>query len=410
MAGRAIPRFGQENRALWGWLGALALTALLTPAGGLGLAGTAALLALVALPVRTLAEETRKPASAWTPAALALGWVMLTHMWSPYRNPDEMLKLALLTPLFMLVPVIAASIRDESRRLALAAYVAMVLTVLLVLLAEALTSGDITLSYKLGVEDYTLDRTDLQIRVNKTLSRAATPAIMFGGVAVILLWVQRHPALRLLAVLAGMVTVLIAFDFGVQANAVALLAGCIVTAFAWKWPGLTLRALLAGLAISLITGPLLFGAMMSLAGPETRANLPMSWEWRIEIWEYALQQIRQAPLAGHGIGASRVLGATTELRGYEIDLLPLHAHSAALTVWLETGLVGAGLIAAALAVPVVKLGSATITPRFSMMVCFVIVVWSVNVQFSYGIWQEWHHGALALAIAAAMIARPRTRP
>lgn len=399
----------EENRALWGWLIAILLSAILIPAGGLGLAASAGLFALIALPVQTIGRHLRKPAVVTILAALTLGWITLSHVWSPYRNPDEVLKLAILTPLFILVPIAAARISASGQTLARTGFIAGVAFVLFTLLMESLTGGDMTLGYKLAVEGYDAGRTDLQIRVDKVLSRGATPAIMLGGIAVILLWSQRLLPLRLMAGLAATILVVIALDFSAQANAVALLAATAAAALTWKWPVTTLRVLLTGLGVMIVAGPLLFAALLAITGPELSSALPMSWEWRLEIWSFALEQIRAAPLAGHGIGAARELHAVGELRGHQIDLLPLHAHNASLTIWLETGLIGAGLCAAALfalarAIP----ASGALARRTAMMIVFALVVWAVNVTFSYGVWQEWHHGALALAIAAALIARPRT--
>ncbi|WP_439633227.1 O-antigen ligase family protein [Glycocaulis sp.] len=401
----------EENRALWAWFGAMALTALFVPAGGLGLAASAGLFALFAVPAHTLATHLRKPGLATILAAAALGWATLSYSWSPNRNPEEVLKLALLTPLFIIVPVAAARLNGPRQQLARAAFIAAIGFILCVMAIEALTGGDMSRSYKLAVEGYDDGRTDLDIRVNTVLSRGATPAIMFAGIAIMLLWTQRSRALRLLAAAAGVITIAIALDFGVQANIVALVAAVAATAIAWRWPAVTLRLLLIGLAALILAGPLVFLVLLALVSPETGAAMPMSWEWRLEIWRFALEKIAEAPLAGHGIGAARVLEGTMELRGYEIDLLPLHAHNASLTLWLETGLAGAILCAAALVALARALPSAeTLTRPVIMMIVFAVTVWAVNVVLSYGVWQEWHHGALALAIAAAFVARSRTSP
>ncbi|WP_429912425.1 O-antigen ligase family protein [Glycocaulis sp.] len=398
----------EENRALWSWLCVMVLSALLVPAGGLGLASAAGLFAIFAFPGGTLAAQLRSPGAATLLTALALVWMTASYAWSPNRDPEEVLKLALLTPLYIIVPVAAARVRAADLPLARAALIASAVFILCVMALEALTGGELSRSYKLAVEGFDDGRTDLDIRVNTTLSRAATAAIMLAGVAIIMLWTQRSAPLRALAALAGIITTAIALDFGVHANAVALGAAIIVTALAWRWPTLTLRLLLAGLAVFILAGPLLFIGLLALVSPETGAAMPMSWEWRLEIWRFALERIGEAPLAGHGIGAARAIDGSMELRGYEIDLLPLHAHNAALTIWLETGLVGAALVAAVLAALARALPSAeTLTRPVIMMIAFAVTVWSVNVVVSYGIWQEWHHGALALAIAAAFIARTR---
>lgn len=401
----------EEGRALWAWLGAMLLTALFVPAGGLGLAAAAGLFALFALPARTLAAHLRAPALTTILAGITLAWFTVSYAWSPNRDPEEVLKLALLTPLFIIVPVAAARLSGSGQKLARAAFIAALAFILCVMAVEALTGGDMSRSYKLAVEGYDNGRTDLAIRVNTVLSRGATPAIMLAGVAIILLWMQPSRAARSLAVCAGLITIAIALDFGAQANAIALGTALAAAALAWRWPAGTLRLLLTGLAVFILAGPLVFLALLALISPETSAAMPMSWEWRLEIWRFALEKIGEAPLAGHGIGAARVLDGSMELRGYEIDLLPLHAHNASLTLWLETGLVGAALCSATLIALARALPSEdTLTRPVIMMIVFAVTVWAVNVLLSYGIWQEWHHGALALAIAAAFVARNRPHP
>lgn len=399
----------EENRALWAWLAAMLLSAIFIPAGGLGLAAAAGLYALIALPAQTVARHFRRPALATVLTIAALGWMTATHFWSPYRNPDEVLKLALLTPFFILVPVAASRIGPLNRRLAQTGLILCVGFTLMFMLVEYITGGDMTLGYKLAVEGYDAGRTDLDIRVNKVLSRGATPAIMLAGIAVILLWTQLRLGLKIVAAIAGLITVLVALGFGVHANAVALAAALILTVIAGRWPALTLRCLLAGLGVFVLAGPLVFAVLLSFFGPELSAAMPMSWEWRVEIWRFALERISEAPLAGHGFGAARVLDGSMQLRGYEIDLLPLHAHNASLTIWLETGFVGAGLCAAVL-IALARAVPATLQlpARTMMMIVFAVTIWAVNVVFSYGIWQEWHHGALALSIAAAFISRPQS--
>lgn len=396
-----------DQRALWAWVLVIALCGPVITSGGLGLAAAAVLFALLAFPLAPAISHLRQHRLATMLAVAAVVWTTLSYAWSPYRNPEEVLKFAILTPLFILVPVAAARIGAGDRVLARTALIGSAAFAVFVLMMESLNGGDVALSYKLGVEGYTPDRTDIPIRVDRVLSRGATPAIMLSGIAIMLLWTQRDQVLKIIAAALAVMTVCIAFDFSVAANSVAVIAAALLTAIALKWPVATLRTLLIGLGLTVLTGPILFTALLSFASPEFGAALPMSWEWRLEIWRFALERIGEAPLAGYGIGASRVIDATMQLRGHEIDLLPLHAHNAALTIWLETGFVGAALTAATLFALARSVRIKPELPALTIqMIVFALTVWAVNVAFSYGIWQEWHHGGLALAIAAAFASRP----
>ncbi|MFN3834540.1 MAG: O-antigen ligase family protein [Glycocaulis sp.] len=389
---------------------AMALAVILVPAGGLGLAPLAGIFVFLSLPLKPVRDAVRQPGAALALSALAIAWFCLTFIWSGYDQLDELWKLALLTPLFMMVPLAAGQIAPHHLHLARAALVFAVFAIFLVLGAESLTRGDMTLSYKLSVENFSVERNDLQIAVERGLSRGATPALMMGGIVAIMLWHTSNRILRGLAAGLAVIAVIIATDYNVYANAVAFVAAAGVCALAARWPRQVAAGLFHAIAVILIFTPLIFTALLALPDAQLRPLMPMSWEWRLEIWQYALGRIGEQPVFGHGLGAARVIDATNELRGFQIDLLPLHAHNAGMTIWLETGATGALLAGGALIAIGRAVARMTLSRPAALMVCWAVTIWFVNVTLSYGVWQEWHHAALAFAIAMTILARPAPVP
>lgn len=399
-----------SRRTLWAWLGAWPLAAILVPAGGLGLAPLAGLIVAFSAPVRASWQVLRNPPLTLILPALALGWFCLSALWSPYERYDELWKLALLTPLFCLLPLTANGLEPRHLPLARAGMVFGTVTILTVLTVEAVTRGDMTLSYKVGVEGFAGAREDVQGFVDRTLSRGTTPAVMFAGVVAVMAWTTGQRALQALAALIALAAGFLAFSFNVHANGAAFIVGLAVCALAMRWPRLALPALLIAIAALIGFAPLIFLAVAGLADEQLRAAIPLSWEWRLEIWEYALSRIGEQPVTGHGLGAARVLTAESEIRGMRIELLPLHAHNAGLTIWLETGLAGVILAASGLFAIAVRLWQAPLRAPLCVMVCWVVAVWFTNIAVTYGVWQEWHHAALAFGIAMAVTAARNPLP
>ncbi len=392
-----------ERRTLWAWRVSMPLAFLLTGAGGLGLAPLVWLAGLGAAPFRALGPHLRRPSLALILTLAALGWYCLSFAWSPYEKPEELFKLAFATPVFALLPFAVSRMGEETRAAARPWAVFGALAALGYLFMEALTQGHLNMSYKLAVEGYEGTLDGLMPFINRTLSRAATPAIMFGGAAAVMLWCVGRTGARLLAVACAILLVVAAGAFNMHANMVGLAAGSAAAALAALRPRATLQAIIWGTALLILAGPVLMAAVLSVIPQDMRDSVPLSWEWRLEIWAYANALIAERPITGHGLDATRVLNDTTELRGMTIELLPLHVHNAPLHLWLEGGLVGAGLVAAALGALGAWIGRVRLSRPAWISLAFVVGVWLVNVLVGYGLWQEWHHAALALGVGFSLL-------
>jgi len=399
-----------ERRALWSLRIALPAAAWFTMAGGLGLAFTAALAGLSAAPLRAARRALFRPGLALALSVAAIGWLALSYLWSAYDRPDQALKLVLLTPLFALIPLAASGLGPHTRDQARVYAVFATALALVYFFVETITAGSAAVSYKIAVEGYEADAPETAVLALRTLSRGATAALMLAGPVALMLWRRETPAMRFVAVWIMVLAVIAAAGFDVEANLLALCAGLATGALALAAPRRALQLILIGAAIFVLFAPLIMSALLALIGPELRESLPLTWVWRLEIWDHVVALIAQRPLLGHGLDAARVIDDTTILRGQEIELLPLHAHNAALHIWLEAGAIGAALIAGALAAMARAVERRSPDRDVSAGVAYVLGVWLATVMVGYGVWQEWHHGALALAIAVAMLLEGAREP
>jgi O-antigen ligase len=191
----------------------------------------------------------------------------------------------------------------------------------------------------------------------------------------------------------------LALQFHMAANAAGFLAGLGGFALGWLAPRLGPTVVSGVIAAWLLLAPWL--TPMILALPGVTAGLPASWRMRGEIWRFASARIAERPLTGWGLDSARQFSDTIlTLDGLPFHAIPLHPHSFSIHVWLETGAVGALLLAAAIVA-----GGRTASAAFARSrpaaaaltaaMAAVAVIWNV----SYGAWQEWWFATAFLAVA-----------
>lgn len=396
------------KRQVWTFRAAFPLAAFFAVAGGLGLAAAAGLASLAAMTPRALVRALRHPPAALILFAAAIGWSALSLFWSPYDRPDQALKLLLLTPLYLALPFAAAQIDEDLRRRLHGVILFSAAAALLLLVFEMMAGAPLTTSYKVDVEGQTSDPEALALLAYRLLGRGVLFAELLAGPAMLLLWRTGVPALRAGAACMLLLAAIAVVSGQTDANIVALAGALILGACALRWPRRTLQISLAGTGALIVLSPVLFAAGLALLPDGLQDQLPSSWVWRLEIWRFVLGLIGDAPLIGQGLDAARQIEATTMLRGFEADLLPLHAHNAGLHIWLETGLVGALLFGGALIAFARRIHSMVPGRDLAAMLAFIGAYWTISVMLGFGVWQEWHHGALSLAIAGAILTTGRS--
>lgn len=384
----------------------LTLSAVFIAAGGLGLATSMALIGFIFAPL-IFVSGWRSFKSAPTLAflgTLSVAWLCASHLWSPYERADQAYKLALLIPLFVMGAYIACRLTDEE-----AGRQARLLSVLSLLvggyfLVEALTGGLIGGWIELELEDSNYPAEAIR-NAKVTLSRGATAFMMLAGPIALHMWRRDGAWRRGLALTLLAMAAFASASFDVEANIIALVFGLLAAGATQLGSRTVLQIILLGAGVWVLGAPLFMGIGLALLPDTVEQGLPMSWAWRLEIWKAVLEQIRQAPLIGHGLDSMRVISDPIPYRDIIIDRLPLHAHNAGLQIWMDAGAIGALLCAATLFTAARAVGRAPLNADQITGLAYGGGIWLVTVMLGYGVYQEWHHAALALGVFAAFLNR-----
>mgnify|MGYP003672969320 FL=1 len=386
-----------------GWVGVITFAFALPwcIAGGGLLPPMAVLLSLAALPVDAHFWRPRGVSLPLVFGGLFLAWVGISFLWSPYDNPEQLPKTLIGVPLYLLLALRVGGLEGRWRTRCEAAMIFLVIALGLFLLAETLTAGAMTHAFKIAVEGYdALPEAEVVIYVNRNLGHAAVPLLLLAGPAALI-------AYRAGGLIVGIAVMLLAaiaaFSFGTEVNAVAFTLGFVAAVLTAFWPRPMIAGVFGVVAGGVLVVPVVLPGLIALMPASVRESLPLSWVWRLEIWTYVSELIKDKPLFGYGLDASRPLNSEMELGGYQIERLPMHPHNASLQIWLETGLIGAVLLTCMLVFLGGRIASAPrLTRDQAIATAWVLVSYVSLVLFSYGVWQEWHQAAAALAATAVL--------
>ena len=222
----------------------------------------------------------------------------------------------------------------------------------------------------------------------------------------------------LIAITAGLVFAAIAIRMDGVAALVGLFLGGLVFCGLVLVPQKGWVRLFDALAISVLAAPLLVWAGLSLFGA-FGPSLPVSAHQRFFIWQATLEKISAKPIFGHGLDAAATWQTTFSEQpnwlalmpdGFSVvRIIPNHPHNMALHIWAEAGLVGAALLAAALALFGRRLpapGAMSIGQRLAAAGLFGVAVTLFFV--SYSAWDDSYWAGLALAASGLILAQART--
>jgi O-antigen ligase len=376
-------------------------------AGGMGTAAMVAVCALVALSLaRTLASLGR----TWPLLAVFaafVSWVAWTATYSPlpqYNQIWRILGMAALYPLFL---VAAGSAQSGDRALIRRAAVAGAVGLAVLLLLEALTlrlTGWPTFNH-LSQPQTALEPLLRNPGKGASLLSVVVWAAVGAAFAASTRW--SPVAARVLIVLGAVACA----QFGMTANLLAYAAGLLAFTAAWLLPRVTLVAGSVALAAWTLAAPFVAHWALGPGRPEITVD---SWRMRLDIWRFASERIMEKPLTGWGLdGARGFRGQFTEFvargQAVQVEVIPLHTHNQPLQLWLETGAIGAGLMAAMIVVGgilvALRLGH---DRRAAAAAAGVIAASAAHANVSFGVWQEWWWAGIVIAAGAvAALAVPR---
>jgi O-antigen ligase len=383
---------------------AFVLSLVFAVASGLLIAPLVSAMALVAFPVRRSEWSFDEIPMILIPAGLFLVWIGLSYFWSPHDDFGRLPKTLIGIPLYVLFVLRVGNLRGPWKRHVEAALLFCVLALGLFLVSEAITDGAGTRSFWVAQEDISLlNQRSFDDKINRSLGHAAAPLVLLALPAALMTWREGGP---LIGVSIMVLTGWAAFSFGTEVNAAAFLLGGVAATVTYFSPRTSIAVMFGIVAGAfLIIPPILPGLIAALPSGFVE-SLPLSWAQRLEIWVFAGDLVQQKMWFGHGIEASRYFDATMQIRGYELELLPLHPHNAALQVWLETGLIGTLLLAVAIISVGGQIASAPkLTRNQAVAASWVLTTYVSMIIFSYGVWQEWHQGVVAIAATAAFLVR-----
>jgi O-antigen ligase len=238
------------------------------------------------------------------------------------------------------------------------------------------------------------------------LDRSVAAAVLLAPplLAALRLWLPGRvgaAAMALAAIAAGAAVVL-----SVSETAkLALLAGGIAFALAWRWP----RGTLTGLAAVLVLGMALalpLGRFPYAMGVQNQAWLPVSARERVLIWHHTAATAAERPLLGIGVQSTRFQGdAPRGVPGEVTDRqLGWHAHNVYLQSWLELGAVGTLLLLAAGLAGI--RGALALHPMLLPYAAALVAGVMAIAATGWGMWQPWLiGGAAAASVLMAMLDR-----
>jgi O-antigen ligase len=158
-------------------------------------------------------------------------------------------------------------------------------------------------------------------------------------------------------------------------------------------------------AIMIMTAPFLFQYVSHGANAITATN---SVEYRQAIWQRVLEIMQDNPVFGSGVGVLRTYrDMIPEGVFANLYYIPNHAHNMLLQLWVETGVVGALLLSAAVVLAAFRLPRpevlGTSALRIAAIVGGIAAAW-----VSFDLWNEWWWAAASLlAVLTASQFRPR---
>jgi len=380
---------------------------LLAHAGGLGMAALGAIVGGVGLVTTPPSALRAIPAWVWAIAAF-LGWAAITSFWSPYVDTQTLTnpwKLCIGATLYLscILAFRHATALDRNflRHMIIAiSILSLGLMLIDIMSGYALTflvdplnegedalrkSGDIEMNIGHGITISTLTMAPVMMMMRRQLKIGWLVSIVYAAF-VALTAIFGGLAIGLLAVIGSLIAMLMT-----QVK-----------------PIFTLRALMWLAILSILAAPIV-GFALGFIPDHVKAGLPFSWEHRVEMWSYTTDKILTSPIWGHGFDASRTFDDTFSSRGVEDwPIVSLHPHNAGLHIWVETGLIGAGLATFALimigtAAEYFILNSPSRAKATTGFIAAVILISNVT----FGVWQDWWWATI-IFVAAMIWLLPKT--
>lgn len=166
-----------------------------------------------------------------------------------------------------------------------------------------------------------------------------------------------------------------------------------------------LICLLAGFLISpLLPAPAYQAYKAASSGPPQNSwVIEASIPHRLEVWNFIATKIKEKPVFGHGVEATRFLKSDQMMEYMRSDNV-MHPHNFFLQVWIEMGLPGVLLVSAFFVYLFRRLDSQP--PLLQRYYVALFVATLAVMAMGYGMWQAWQLGMImAITAFSAMATR-----
>lgn len=230
-------------------------------------------------------------------------------------------------------------------------------------------------------------------------NRAVLTCLILGLPVVDRLWREGLRFERALACLLGLVVTILVFVSDSEAAKLGLVVMAVARLGFAVAPRLALAVIAAAFLATMVLAPVIGPALEARVPASLKSRLQPSHEVRIDIWESFGEAAMLRPLSGFGFNASATLQDNPVAQGVSPPRRAMlaigHPHSAPLQAWVDTGAVGAGVLALA---GLLLLGRLRRLPpaRAAMPVAFFAGAFAIGVV-AHGAWQGWWIAVLTLA-------------
>lgn len=190
-----------------------------------------------------------------------------------------------------------------------------------------------------------------------------------------------------------------------QASQLAILVMAILTPCLLPFLRKITKYIVITLLITLaLLMPFIAALLFDLVETQTIATsiIPPTGLMRLENWDFIAREIFKSPFIGYGMDATRYLIFTTDQLFFPMNTI-MHPHNGFMQIWIETGLIGACLVAAGLGLYALK--------PIQVLQFVVFTGAMVILLLSWSIWSGWLIAGLFLVASISSLAlKERTAP
>lgn len=371
------------------------LIALMVMAGGKGVALAVCIAALASIPSLRSLSRLLPLEFPFALFLIFIAWAWVTSYWSPIQK-GQALKMAAFLPFYTIFAWNVWSLRGRGRYLALVVATLSGLLIITGFSFEAITGLTARLFWPAS------DR----IQIIPYLDRGTSALVaMLPALWAFLSMLVPDWRGKAAAVLSGALGFVLSWRFGLDAGMLASVLSAAAFGLGWLVPRTSI--LLTGLAGSamVLLAPIYMNGITAILG--AGRELPVTWQMRLSIWQFALDRISEKPLFGWGLDASRSFTKQIQIDGLPLSNISLHPHNVGLHVWLETGLVGVLLFSGVILLLAIRVSTApNLTRAQGAAISACYVAFLVFASMTYGAWQEWFWGLFGWLAALCTLIGP----